>query len=118
MNTGLKFVPKTMRFEQGDYAIAKTNKVNSKTKKPDLNVVEIIRFDKTFDAYKVLEPNGKENWYNPSRLQITDNDPIVAKSYYEILSLRDQVQQLNNKFDSYKNRSFFTRLKEFFTGSK
>lgn len=117
-SNGLKVVEKTTRFKSGDYAIARSNKINKVTKKVDLSLVEIVNYDRTFNAYKVLEPGGIEAWYNPDRLQYTDNDPIVTKSYYEILNLREQVSILEHKFDSYTNRSFLQRIKEFITGSK
>lgn len=108
----------TSRFGPGDFAIAKSNEVDKKTKRAELRLVEIVEYDRTFNAYKVLEVDGTDGWYNPSRLELTDNDPIVTRSYYEILNLRQQVKELACQLTTYKNRSFFTKLKEFFTGSK
>ena len=66
----------------------------------------------------MIEPGGNEGFYGAGQLQYTDNDPIVMKSYYEILNLREQFYNLEKKFDSYKSRSFMQRIEEFFTGSK
>ena len=116
--SGLKLVNSYTSFKPGDFAVARSSKINKVTNRADLNLVEIIKFDRTFNAYKVLEAGGKEGFYSPTQLQYADNDPIVTRSYYEILNLRKQVEDITIKFDSYKSRSFLQRIKDFFMGAK
>ena len=79
---------------------------------------KVIRFDNAFKKYKIKNLEGEEFWCSYNQLRIVDEDPILLKTYDIVLAHREQLESLQKQLDAYKRRSFFTRLKEFFTGSK